>query len=431
MKNTKKSRVWFWAAAVTAIIVITFFVCSGYIITRLISGRNAGNDIPEGSGNAGGNITADADPGSETTPDIEPEPQPQPEPVSDINISFVAFGDNIIHSSVYDDASKLAGGNGYYFDPMYENIKDIISSADISFINQETPLCGPELGYAGYPNFNTPDELGDTLMNLGFDIINIANNHMLDKRGKGLKRTIEYWQAKPITLLGGHINKDDYNSIRVIEKEGIKIALLSYTYDTNGMTLESGYTDLYIPLIDNADIERQVKEAKQLADLVFVSIHWGIENSFAVSAEQRETAQVIVDSGADVIIGHHPHVIQEMKWKDRPDGGKTLIIYSLGNLLSTMEYPINMLGAYVSFNIEKKGDGPIQINNIRFTPTMTHYNKSRRGLKIYLFESYSQAMYETHGTTLKSAAYSYDEYVRLVKKTISGEFLSPFFTEEK
>lgn len=429
MKNTKR-KLWLGLVTVTAITVITFFVLSGYLITRLIGGGGTPNADPDGTGERQPSSTRQPDISPDNPPD-DPTPEPEPEPVKFTSISFVAFGDNIVHSSVYDDASTLAEGNGYYFDPMYENIKEIVSSADIAFINQETPLCGPEMGYAGYPNFNTPDEMGDTLLRLGFDIVNIANNHMLDKRGKGLSRTIEYWDTKPVTLLGGYKNKDDYNDIRVIEKDGISIALLSYTYDTNGMTLESAYSDLYIPLIDNEDIARQVREAKGLADLVFVSIHWGVENSFVVSAAQRETAQVIVDNGADVIIGHHPHVIQEMKWKERPDGGKTLILYSLGNLLSTMEYPINMLGSYVSFQIEREGDGPIEINNVRFTPTMTHYNKKRRGLKIYLFEDYSQALYDTHGTTLISAAYSYDEYVRLIKKTISPEFLSPFFTEEK
>ena len=257
-----------------------------------------------------------------------------PEAPTETRLSFVAFGDNLIHSSIIEDAERLATEAGksekYYFDPMYENFKEIVGNADLAFINQETPIAGPSFPAAGYPQFNTPDEMGDTLIRLGFDVINTATNHMLDCRGKGLNYHADYWESKAhlnVIQVGSYKDKQDYENIRVYEKEGVKIAFLAYTYSTNGMTAGSGYEEIYIPYIDNEEITKKIKEAKEIADLVFVSMHWGYEDSFDLSYDQRESAQAIVDAGADVIIGTHPHVIQEMKWKENAEGHKTLIAY--------------------------------------------------------------------------------------------------------
>lgn len=368
------------------------------------------------------------------TPVTPPEETPDvPVESEKTRLTFVAFGDNLIHSSIIEDGERLATehntGTKYYFDPMYENFKDIISNADISFINQETPIAGPDFPAAGYPNFNTPDEMGETLIRLGFDVINTATNHMLDCRGKGLLYHADYWASKAdlgVMQIGSYKNKEDYNSIRVYEKDGVKIAFLAYTYSTNGMTAGAGYEDIYIPLPDEAELTRQVKEARQLADLVFVSMHWGWEDSFDPNQDQRNQAQVLVDAGADVIIGTHPHVIQEMKWKENEEGHKTLIVYSLGNFISTMYYPWNMFGGYLSLDIVKDEDGA-RVENPLFNPTMCHYSMTRRALKMYTLENYSQELYDTHGTTLKSSAYSYDKIIAKVKSTISEEFLSDYY----
>jgi len=154
----------------------------------------------------------------ETTPIIIPETK---------KISFLAAGDNMIHMSVYTDAmaradkaaaevSSASGQNivgKYYFDEMYTDIADLVSTADISFVNQEGPIAGENFGISGHPNFNAPDSAGDTLVNLGFDIVNIANNHMLDMdtiyRGTGLLNSINYWKNKDVLLLGGYGNKDN------------------------------------------------------------------------------------------------------------------------------------------------------------------------------------------------------------------------------
>lgn len=360
------------------------------------------------------------DPDPEITP--EPEQTPQPE-TSETRLSFVAAGDNLIHSAVYEDAKRVAKEQNmaeeYYFDGMYENFKDTFSSADIAFINQETMLAGDKFAISGYPHFNTPEEMGETLQRLGFDVINLATNHCYDMGRDGLLNCINYFKDTPITTVGAYESQTDRENIRVIEKDGVKIAFLCYVYGTNSYPANN---TLIVPFIDNETMATEVKKAKEVADLVFVSMHWGTEDVFNPTSSQRDAAQALVDAGADVIIGTHPHVIGEIKWKDRPDGKKTLIAYSLGNFISTMHYPWNMLGGLLSFDIVKDENGA-RVENPLFIPTMTHYSKNRDSLALYRLEEYSQELYDTHGTTLKNSQWSYDRLVNQVKDTVSKEFL--------
>ena len=340
-------------------------------------------------------------------------------------LSFVACGDNLIHSSIYTDAQTLAAGTGknYNFLPMYENVADVIRDADIAFINQETPFGGTSRPISGYPLFNSPDEVGYDLIELGFDVINLANNHMLDSTAAGYQRTIEFWEEQPNVLaIGGYKNKEDYENIRIMEKDGIKIAFLSYTYGTNGLSLPRD-SSLVVPLCTDAEIDRQTKLARGLADCVIVSVHWGVEDSFTPSAEQRRQAQLMVDNGVDVIIGHHPHVLQPMKWVDRPDGGRTLIMYSLGNFLSGMMYSRNMVGGMMGFDIVKADTGVV-IENAYFIPTVCQYNSSVRGFKLYRFADYTEELQKAHGAHKFDAGMSMKSMQKIVKDAIPSEFLT-------
>lgn len=335
-------------------------------------------------------------------------------------VSFLAVGDNLIHSSIYADAREAANGNGYTFKHMYENVAQPIKNADISFINQESPLAGDEFAPSGYPMFNTPSQMGDTLLSLGFDIVSIANNHMLDKRETGYKNHISYWSNKPVTLIGGYTDRNDYDNIRVVEKNGISIALLAYTYGTNGMTLPSA-SEMVVPLINDADIIRQVKLAKDKADLVMVSIHWGDENTFTPNTRQRQLAKLMADNCVDVVLGHHSHTIQPIEWYERPDGKETLVAFSLSNFLSGMEYPRNMLAGMLTFDIEKLDHAETYITNVLFTPTVTHYNYSWRKFKLYFLEDYTNELYQT--ARCSQFEPSFDYYFEKLRSTISPEFL--------
>lgn len=348
-------------------------------------------------------------------------------------IKFLAAGDNIIHENVYTDArARAKDGQKYNFIDMYDGIADMIASADLAFINQETPICGDEMTVSGYPNFNTPEAAGDALIELGFDIINVANNHVLDKKEAGYRNTLDYWHEREdkVTMLGGYYNKADYENIRVVEKNGVSIAFISYTYDTNGMYLPAGST-MYVPYINEAEIVRMTKKADTLADLVFVVMHWGVENSFVLSSSQKNLASAITEAGADVIIGMHPHVIQNMEWKTASDGSRTLVIYSLGNLISTQYDNMNLVGGMVTFDIVRNSNGQFAIENPIYNPTVTHYNKQRLGLEVYLMEDYTEELVALHGCpnygqTADRKIWTLDKIRGFAKNNLSDEFLPDF-----
>jgi poly-gamma-glutamate synthesis protein (capsule biosynthesis protein) len=340
-------------------------------------------------------------------------------------LEFLAVGDNLIHTYIYYDAGERAeamgNSGGYDFTGMYDGIRPLVKDADIAYINQETPLAGEEFGYSGYPQFNTPREMGTNLVEMGFDIINIANNHMLDMRDDGLVATIDYWDSQDVLQIGGYVSEEDYDTIRYYEYDGVTIAFLSYTYGTNGIPLQDKY-ELVIPLPDDETIKRHLTEARENADFVFVSMHWGFEDNFEPNADQKHYAELCNEYGADVIIGTHPHVLQPIEVLTNEAGKETLIIYSLGNLLSTQSYYRNMVGGLITFDIVMT-DEIKTIENVKLTPTMTYYNSDHRELSLYLLEDFPRDMVSTHGAQVNSY-FTYDTLADLVTEVIPAEYLN-------
>ena len=373
--------------------------------------------------NANGDISQDTPVITDASTELPTEP-PIPEKTV---LSFIAAGDNIIHGNIYDDAKLRAKeGQTFNFDDMYTGMAHYISGHDIALINQETPIAGSEFPFSGYPNFNSPAESAQALIDLGFDIVTLANNHMLDKGEKGYINSIEYWKSKTEVLaVGAYENAEDYEKIRIYEKSGIKIAVLTYTYGTNGMKLPAGST-MIIPMIDKTVMDRHITMAKQQADLVFVVMHWGNEDAFEPTSTQKDLAQFMVDRNVDAIIGMHPHVIEPIKWADRPDGKKCLLAYSLGNLISTMNPGRNMLGALLRFDIFKSGD-EITLHNALMIPVITHYDSRRHNLQVYDFKDYTPELAKAHGTNDQPYPFSYDYILGLIKDTIDPAFLDDFY----
>lgn len=337
--------------------------------------------------------------------------------------TFAAAGDVLVHTNVYKYASQLAEGTDAEFDfkPIFANIKDVISSVDAAYVNQETICGGSELGYSGYPAFNTPDEIAPALLDTGFDIVNIANNHMLDKGERGLARAIDFWNGQGITLLGGFKSKEDYENIRIHEVNGISIAFLSYTYWTNGYVLPSA-SEYVVPMMDADEIDRQTKAAREIADIVMVSMHWGDEDSFTPNAEQERLALLMANNNVDVILGMHPHVLQRIEWLDRPDGKRTLCVYSLGNLISTMMYSRNMLGGIIRFDITEDENG-FTIEEPELIPTMVHYSAGYVAPTLYLFKDYTEEMQRTHGSARNEKQKDLSYLNGILTSTIPAEFI--------
>lgn len=346
----------------------------------------------------------------------------------DVTISFAGCGDNIMYNGNLRDAKNIAteGGREYNFAPIYENIKPIIESSDIAFINQETPLAGEQYGYDDYPYFNSPRDLAYDIIEAGFDVVNLATNHMLDAGSQGLVDTIEFWNTLPVTTIGGYLNEEDFNNIRIVEKEGIKIAFLSFTYSTNGVSLKKGF-DVVIPY-ENADVIReQVIKANEVADLVFVSMHWGNEYNFKPSTNQKELASMMAGLGVDVIIGHHPHVLQPIEWVESPngDGHRTLCVYSLGNIAAEQNNDYNYVGGIITFNIVREM-GEIRIEDPLLIPTVYYFNRSFYKNSIHLMENFTEDMARSHGLSYYGKTTTVDRLRSYVTKTVSAEFLPDF-----
>lgn len=352
-------------------------------------------------------------------------------------IRVVAAGDNIAHDSVVQTAREDANGTEYDFSEIYAGIADLVGGADIAFVNQEAPVGGTALGISGYPNFNAPNEMVEELISVGFDVFNIANNHMLDKGEKGYKNTIQYFGTLPVTMIGGY-TKNDYDNLRIVERQGVKIAFLSYTTLVNaGHSGDLGANSAYkIPYANNTDITRQVKLAKENADVVIVSMHWGTENTFKVTTEQQKYAKLCADLGVDVVLGHHSHVVGKVEYLTGASGKKTLVAYSLGNLCSTMLNSYNMVGEILCFDIVLDTDGNVTLENVIVEPVVSHYKTDtsrkdnqnlhvRYASRVYLMRDYTDALAKEHGSQ-NWGAFTFETLKKYVTDTVSAEFLPAY-----
>ena len=381
----------------------------------------------------------------------------------DTVVSFLACPDNIIHPSVFYDAiERAARKNGsepdfsdlhnaeYDFSPIYKNVAEAIKNADIAYINQETLIGGTSGPIIGYPRFNSPLPVAENLIGLGFDVVNLAHNHMLDSGNeKYLQYSDSLFKNAGLITIGYYPDQASTENIPVVEKDGIKIAFLAYTYGTNGNRLPSKST-VVIPRLDKELITKQVTIAKKLADVIIVSTHWGYENTYNANSEQKEFASIMCELEVDVILGMHPHVIQPMEWLTSSNGYKTLNVFSLGNFVSGMVSGRNMLGGMLSLNIVKNAQtNEISIEDPVFIPIVTHYIKGTRvarndtgyrDFEIYYLKDYTEELaaihgvcrYErSHGTTLVGGAYSKETLINTLVKYIPNEFLPPEFRTEQ
>lgn len=296
------------------------------------------------------------------------------------SITIAAIGDILIHDTVFEDARTT---DSFDFKPMLAPVKEALMKPDILLANQETILGGIELGLSGYPTFNSPREVGEALMDAGVDIVSTANNHTLDKGEKGVQSSMSYMTEVGLPYVGSFKDQEDKQRLRILNHSGINIAYLSYTYGTNGIPVPEG-KDFLVNLIDKAAMKEEIHRAKEVSDVVVMSIHWGNEYQRFPDTIQQELAQFIVDEGVDVVFGHHPHVLQPMEWLKAQDGRQALVIYSLGNFLSGQMWDYKDIGGMASVDIIKqvspKGT-TVELANPAFFPTYVA-SKGQRNYKV-------------------------------------------------
>lgn len=329
-----------------------------------------------------------------------PRRSPGGEPADDIfsKAHVVAAGNNIITDEMLIQAKDRSNTGGYDFAMVYENIKQTVGEADVAILTQE-PLISSAHSVSGSGLFNCPPQLGDELVKTGFNVVNMATPHMLDYGEEGLASTLAYWQEKPeVTLLGAYPGKDEANDIHMKEVNGIKFAFVAFTQSTGGNSLPEN-SEMVIPLAsEETRLSEKISFSKQKADVVIVLADWGNEYETRVTDEQRNLAVNMASWGADVIIGTHPRVIQQAEYIDNPDGTRSFVAYSLGNLVSSASRAEQLLGGLLSFDVVKNiEERTVSVENIGISGVITHYGISMSKIRVYPLADYNDELALAHG----------------------------------
>ena len=367
---------------------------------------------------------------------VKPKEEPKKEeklPPKVYNANLIMVGDALIHSSVYNDANRLAGWSGYDFKPQMELIKEKVKDFDLAYYNQETILGGTSLGLSDYPTFNSPQEVGDAFIDAGFNLVSLATNHTADRGKQAILNSREYWNKQDgVTAVGSYSSEEEKHEIetRVLEVNNIKYAMLNYTYGTNGMPVANDYlvnvwpTD--IDNIGNPDndskyqaykdvVKKDIEAIRDKVDVLIVAMHWGIEYTHTPTNYEKDMAKFLADNKVDIVIGTHPHVIQPVEWI-----GDTIVFYSLGNFISaqyqnqgTCTYYKCMVGLMSSLDITKtddNGDVTIKIDNIQNELIYTYYT-GWRYFKVIPFSN----------EAIKDHLYGYSDVYNTYAKIIASE----------
>lgn len=286
--------------------------------------------------------------------------------------TIVSFGDALcnkpVSNAAYDEETGI-----YDFSPMFQYVEKYFQNSTINIGDCESPMAGGEIGYSGYPKFNAPEHLAIDLQELGVNIMTTANNHTLDKGFSGLSSTLHFLDNAQIAHVGTARTEEEQNTILFKNLNGIKTAFLAYTYGTNGIPVPKD-KEFCVNFIDKDLILKQIKQAKKEgAELIVVSMHWGVEYQTTENAQQDELAEFLIKNDVNIILGSHPHVLQPMKMlKVKTENGEEkegLVVFSQGNFFSnqTSENTRNT----AIFNIEVKKDGKtgkVTISQVTYAP---------------------------------------------------------------
>ena len=287
------------------------------------------------------------------------------EPVPD-TLTLMFIGDVMSHSPQVD-AARLEDGT-YDYAPCYRFLAPYIASADLCIANMEVPLAGSP--YTGYPQFSCPDQMMSQLFDVGVDVFLTANNHTCDKGAKGIRRTIQVMDSLGIPHVGTYLDSTDFNQRNplIVEKNGFRIAVLNYTYGTNGIPTPKPYI---VNLLDSASIFNDIAKARLLkADFIIVMPHWGIEYERHQNKEQMAYTRYMYECGANMVIGGHPHVVQPITLEKRNELGvpQRITAYSLGNFVSNQRKRYTDGGIIVKCEIVRYPSGEQQITKYEYLP---------------------------------------------------------------
>ncbi len=397
--------------------------------------REAGNlhneimtPVSENASEASDGQSLDVSGVSEETPDFE-EPQ-------DTELSLVMVGDMLMHMGVVKSGYLEDGSRNY--DHLFANVKDMVEEADIAIVNQETILGGEELGFSGYPRFNSPYEVGDAIADAGFNVVLHATNHTMDKGKDGVMNTLTFWRNNhpEIAVLGIQDSQELRDTIYVYEQDGMKIAILNYTYGTNGLSLPKDMP-FAVNLLDKELVKQDLERAKELADFIVVCPHWGTEYSHSVSSYQKDWTSFFLENDVDLVIGAHPHVIEPVELLEREDGHRMLVYYSLGNFVNaTNSYQDGvadrMVGAMAKVVITKDAkSGEVYISQYGVEPLVNHYQYGKGYMSSYKLSDYTDELVRKSEAVKRDSAFSLQFCYDLCTEVFGEELMNGMIYVER
>lgn len=281
--------------------------------------------------------------------------------------TIVFAGDAMQHQKQLEVART---SHGYDYRQCFEGITDWVSSADYAVVNLETPLGHND--FSGFPCFNAPVEYAEALRDAGFDMMLTANNHTLDRRDRGLKRTVAILDSIGVDHIGTYPDSKAREAAipAIHDIKGFKVGFLNYTYGTNGIDIQG---DVVVDMLDKEQIRRDVQATRAAgAEIVVVAVHWGIEYVLTAPEPVRRMADYLCSLDVDMVIGGHPHVIQPMEVRQNKTTGRpVLLVYSMGNLISNMRTRPTRGGAMVRTVIRRDDNGRAYFDSAEYMPHFT------------------------------------------------------------
>lgn len=392
-RNLYKRRAIFFAAVM--------LLLAGVIVLIISMASSGGNDDTakpsiEPTQTAQATQAPTPEPVSEATAEPvlteEPTAEPSAEPLADPVVPEAAatqsaastgigrtahirvLGDVMFHQEQLDMAKQSDGS--YDFNLQFKYIADSIGAADYTIANLETTVGKyGDMNYSGYPQFNTPEVVLETLKDCGIDFFTLANNHMLDRWFDGMKNTVNLVEEYGFDHVGAYRTQEERNTPVVYDVNGIKIGFIAYTHTTNTMEnyCDAAAKQYGVPYLYKSDIEADVQALKDAGAEVIIALpHWGEENTYIPDDTQKKYAKKLAAAGVDIILGSHSHMVEPMLTYEGVDANgnqrQVFCIYSMGNFISAMTLDRTDNGIILDFTIVEQADGTFRVEDIGYVP---------------------------------------------------------------
>lgn len=345
------------------------------------------------------------------------------------SFTFTGVGDNLLHDTLFVYHEQDTGNRDY--SGMYSEVTPYFQKSDLSYINFETPCAGDAFGLSGYPSFNGPLEMIDTLAGMGLNWFSTSSNHSMDAGADGLLAEMAYVNEKypGIFYTGTYPDAQSQNIPAVMEINGIRVGLASFTYGLNGYVLPEDKPWLVNVFVKNEEtgevdydlMDRILDPLIAQSDVQIVSMHWGVEYQNQPNDMQKAVAQYLHDKGVEAVIGSHPHVIQPAEIIKSADQ-ETLVYYSLGNFISGQDQNYTMVGGMAQFTMNYNFDAKkATITDPSFTPTVTWISSDLRRYNTQLLQDYTDDEAASQYVTLVQGQDCSRGYVKEYVEQVMGQ----------